>query len=150
MTTDRIKSYIKKWFEANRPDYKVGGILTDEFIDEVFEIIYPDIDGVEEEEMRFAISSDLEFSFNKEFFFVAYKMVIDLFERQYPDEYRKIEERDKNLIKQIASNVVFSGEKQGFIIASSVWNDETRSAELDEETLCELFIDELPKHFPKD
>lgn len=149
MTTDKIKSYIKKWFELNRVDYKVNGILTDEFIDEVFEMIYPDIEGAEEEEMIFAIADDLKFSFSKEFFFVAYKIVQDLFERQYPDEYQQLQKDNSKMIKQIASNVVFAGEKKGFIMASTIWDDETGVVELDEETLCELYVDELPNHFPK-
>lgn len=144
MTTEKIKVYIKKWFEYNREDYKLNGILTPDFIDEVFELIYPDVSEVEEEEMLSAVSSVLEFSFNKEFFFVAYKMVLELFERQYPDQYENME---MSTIKQIASDVVFEGEKQGFIMASTIWNDETNSVELDEDTLYILFIDELQKHF---
>lgn len=144
MTTEKIKAYIKKWFEYNREDYKVSGIITSDFVDEVFELIYPDINDVEEEEMLSAVSSILEFSFNKEFFFVAYKIVLELFERQYPDQYKNT---DIATVKQIASDVVFEGEKQGFIMASTVWNNETNSVELDEDTLCELYIDELQKHF---
>lgn len=59
MTKEMCKSTIRKWFELNRADYYAEGIVTDDFLEEVYELIYPDIESVNENEEMFAIANVL-------------------------------------------------------------------------------------------
>lgn len=147
MTKEMCKSTIRKWFELNRADYYAEGIVTDDFLEEVYELIYPDIESVNENEEMFAIANVLQFSFGIEFYKAAFNKVQNIFERQFPEMYDTMN-RDK--ILSLVSKVVLKGEMNGFIMASVIYNDETNEVELDEEILDGLFYDVIDKIIRED
>ncbi len=142
MTKEMCKSAIRKWFELNRADYFSADIVTDDFLEDVYELIYPDIESADDNEEMFAIANVLQFSFGIEFYKSAFNKVQTIFERQFPDLYDTMKQ---NEIFSIVSKVVLLGEKQGFIMASVIYNNETNEVELDEEVLDELFYNTINK-----
>lgn len=142
MTKEMCKSVIRKWFELNRADYFSADIVTDDFLEDVYELIYPDIESADDNEEMFVIANVLQFSFGIEFYKSAFNKVQTIFERQFPNLYDTM---NSDKISSLVSEVVLNGEKNGFIMASVVYNDDTNEVELDEEVLDGLFYDAINK-----